>query len=890
MGIMLFMRAMRSCAPAGTALTLGLLAGFGGCTRQEPAKLAPTTAAPEADAGGEALVNPIVGFFDPSWGDSSGADGKGGVRLLVNDDKRLPLVKSSFDEPRRGDEGTAKRPEWLLFHGPEGQSVALDFEWITTPSDKFYGKAWAGGGLAFNPSWQAIDATNARALVLWAKSSVEGIELSLGLHSASKARGKEATGQVNLANHAPDGPLGTTWRRFVIPFAAFPDIEQVDLSSLQQIIFNLTGGYPENERVQVSIDNVYLTGSELVSSIAKLGYLAVSEGILLAWDSNESSAPQYRIHIDGAPVLSVPAKAGTALLPNDSLPPGKVEIQVKPDGLPSPPATLTVTRRSVGRQSARVTLGKPAHIVSPYIFGANWDEISKLVDMGVSVRRWGGNRTTKYNWKQDVDSAGSDWYYLNDEGVPKGTPESQKRYYRFIQETLRAGVDVNFTIPISDWIAKANPGGTRFCSFPTSLYPEQESTDGQGCGNGVRANGDKIWGNDPRLAMVENSVALQREFVKSVVGNFGKASAGGVKFYSMDNEPGLWMHTHRDTMPKGVSAARLAELNLAYAGAVKSVDPSAQVIGFSAWGVMELAGSNLDYTPAGPEGYKREAQRDAERFRERKQHGGDSQFIYLLEQFQKAEARAGRRLIDVVDIHWYPELYAKDSRGEQHRVVADIPFDAKFAAAQWAALREWYDPSFRLAPLFESWTHGENAQYLWDPHHPVIPALKAMLARHYPGTKLAINEYDSGSRSHYHGALLRAAALGIFMQEDVYMASHWFEAEPSQFIYFAHKLYGNYDDRGSRVRGAFVPSQSSNPDLLTFAAKRGTTTWLVLINKSPAERIRASLALGAAPGEFKTYTLAQSLGLRLLERRAKGQAGVVELDLEPYTATLVVFG
>ncbi len=889
MGVMVTLPGSHRLLAVRVAWVLILLAA-GGCARQKPAQVTPAQAASEGGNEARAVLSPVVGYFEPSWGDSSGADGKGGVRLLVNGDKRLPLVESSVDMPAPGDEPTTQRPDWLLFDGPDGQSVALDFEWVTTPADKFYGKAWAGGGLAFNPSWEAIDATGARALVLWAKSSTEGIELSIGLHSASKAKGKEATGQVQLSSHGTEGPLGTTWRRFVIPLTAFPEIEQVDLSGLQQVMFNLTGGYPENERVQVSIDNVYLTSSELVSAVSKLGYLVVRDGVLLAWDSSASSVRQYRIVVNGAPVLSVPAKARSAFLPNDSVPAGQVEIQLQPEGPASPPATLTLTRRTLRSQSARVTLKDPQHQISPYIFGANWSDVSKLTDMGASVRRWGGNRTTKYNWKQDVDSAGSDWYYLNDDGVPQGTPESDKRYYRFIAETLHAGVDVNFTIPISDWIAKANPGGTRLCSFPTRLFPDQESTDGQGCGNGIRANGEKIWGNDPRLSMVENSVALQREFVKSVVRHFGTASSGGVKFYSMDNEPGLWMHTHRDTMPKGVSAARLAELNLAYARAVKSNDPSAQVIGFSAWGVMELAGSNLDFTPPGPEGYKRESQHDGERYRERKQHGGDSQFVYLLKQFRNAEARSGQRLIDVIDIHWYPELYAKNSQGEQHRIVADVPFDAKFAKAQWEALREWYDPKFKLAPSFESWTHGENAKYLWDPHHPVIPALKAILARYYPGTKLAINEYDTGSRSHYHGALLRAAALGIFMQEDVYMASHWFEAEPNQFIYFAHKLYGNYDDRGSRVQGAFVPSQSTNPDLLTFAAKQGTKTWLVLINKNPAERIATSVSLDRAPGQFKTYTLAQSLGLRLLERRAKSQARSVELELEPYTAMLVVFG
>ena len=71
--------------------------------------------------------------------------------------------------------------------------------------------------------------------------------------------------------------------------------------------------------------------------------------------------------------------------------------------------------------------------------------------------------------------------------------------------------------------------------------------------------------------------------------------------------------------------------------------------------------------------------------------------------------------------------------------------------------------------------------------------LTKLIETHYPGTKLAINEYDTGSREHYHGALIRAAALGIFMQENLYMAQNWHQTDDTKFIYFAQKLYGNYD-------------------------------------------------------------------------------------------------
>jgi mannan endo-1,4-beta-mannosidase len=304
--------------------------------------------------------------------------------------------------------------------------------------------------------------------------------------------------------------------------------------------------------------------------------------------------------------------------------------------------------------------------------------------------------------------------------------------------------------------------------------------------------------------------------------------------------------------------------------------------------MLELAGSNEDYLPPGADGHKRQKEnvKESDKWREKKRHGGDSELVYLLKRFKQAEAEQGKRLIDVVDIHWYPELYGKNSKGEKHRVMDDVPYDKVFAPLQWESLREWYDPKFKPTAELESWAAGDNESFLWGPYHPVIPALKKLLDTYYPGTKLAINEYDNGSPEQYQGALLRAAALGIFMQEDLYMAQNWHQTDHKKFIYWAQKLYGNYDGKGSRVGGKFVPSQSTSPDLLSYAATdRGKWT-IVLINKNPAQRVEATIELPGA-GAYRTYTLSETLGLRLLESQGKAQGKRLSLIIPPYAALLV---
>jgi mannan endo-1,4-beta-mannosidase len=291
--------------------------------------------------------------------------------------------------------------------------------------------------------------------------------------------------------------------------------------------------------------------------------------------------------------------------------------------------------------------------------------------------------------------------------------------------------------------------------------------------------------------------------------------------------------------------------------------------------MMELAGSDLDYSSD---------------FSDRKAHGDEPNLMSFVRGMRKASESQGKRLLDVVDVHWYPEVYyVKD--GKKLRLSDDIDFDPVVAEKQFEALREFWDPTFKLADVgLESWafSNGNDAR-LWTPFHPTIPALKGIIDRAWPGTKLAFNEYSSGSGSRYHGALLRTAALGIFMQEDLYMSQVWAQPGKASFSFYAHKLYGNYDGQGGRIRGAFVPTTTSNKDLLVYAARDGARTYVVIVNKNQRQPASAAIRLPAAVRSVQTFTLAESLGLRVFagpRRPASGQQ--VTVHVPAFAAELVV--
>jgi len=116
--------------------------------------------------------------------------------------------------------------------------------------------------------------------------------------------------------------------------------------------------------------------------------------------------------------------------------------------------------------------------------------------------------------------------------------------------------------------------------------------------------------------------------------------------------------------------------------------------------------------------------------------------------------------------------------------------------------------------------------------------MKEWIQDHYPGTKLAINEYNFGELEHINGAITQADVLGIYGREVVDVACLWAPPESQQPGAFAFRMYRNYDgsaSAGRRFGETVLSANSADTDLVSvFAANRdsdGSST-IVLINKT----------------------------------------------------------
>jgi hypothetical protein len=484
------------------------------------------------------------------------------------------------------------------------------------------------------------------------------------------------------------------------------------------------------------------------------------------------------------------------------------------------PTSPVVPARSAAALALHVDAGRPGRAIRPEIYGMNFADPALARELGLTVRRWGGNGTTRYHWEADTSNHAADWFFetLPEDNPDRGRLPDGSAADRFISAGREAGMDTVLTLPLIGWVAR--PGG-RSCGFSVAKYGPQARTDPwwPDCGDGRRPDGKPITGNDPRDANVPADPTFVRRWLDHLVARFGAAGAGGVRYYNLDNEPMLWHETHRDVFPTGLGYDGLLARTLDYARVVKDADPGALTLGPAEWGWTGYFYSALDAAPGGAWW---------EDPKDRRAHGDVPLAAWYLRQLRAAEQREGRRLLDVFDLHYYPQA---------DKVALSGAGDAASRARRLRSTRSLWDPSYHD----ESWI---------DEPVRLIPRMRDWVAAEYPGTGLAIGEYNWGALDDLNGALALALVLGIFGREGVDIALLWDPPAADQPGAFAFRAYRNYDGDGARFGETSLPVQGATEEVNLFAARRaadGAMT-VVLVNGATAAREVQLTVAGHAPG------------------------------------------
>jgi glycosyl hydrolase family 44 len=530
-------------------------------------------------------------------------------------------------------------------------------------------------------------------------------------------------------------------------------------------------------------------------------------------------------------------------------------------------ATL-LAARPAGAATVAVSIDPNAdrHTVSQQIFGMNFGDAAQMSRLKVPVRRWGGNATTRYNWEIDTNNSASDWFFTNYAGsanpatLPNGSAADV-----FVDEIRAAGGEALVTVPLIGWTPVDR---VRRWGFSVAKYGAQQQTEcsatgyaswcNPDAGNGVKPDGSYVTGNDP----ADTSKAIDATFVTRwmahLAGRVGTAAAGGVRLWALDNEPMLWNSTHHDVHPAGTTYDELWSKTAAVGAAIKAQDTGAKVLGPAVWGWCAYFFSGADGCGPGPD---------------RAAHGGEDFLPWYLDQAKAWETAHGTRLLDTLDVHYYPQAGGVALTNDE---------SAATSALRLRTLKSLYDPTY----IDESWIGTDVGQAVY-----LIPRMKAWIAAHYPGTKLAISEYNWGSDDGISGALAQAEALAIFGRESVDLATRWVAPADNTKTEDAFLLYRNYDGAGAQVSGDSVRATSANVDAVgTYAIRGGAggnTLFVLLFNKDTAPQTAAVSVVGGLSGAASLWRFT-AVSRLAAAGSATPAGGSLTLDLPARSATLAV--
>lgn len=351
--------------------------------------------------------------------------------------------------------------------------------------------------------------------------------------------------------------------------------------------------------------------------------------------------------------------------------------------------------------------------------------------------------------------------------------------------------------------------------------------------------------------------------MQHLVATQGAANAGGVKFYALDNEPELWHETHRDVHPAPLDYNELRNRSFDYGAAIKAADPTAQILGYASFGWSGYWYSAYDLEQAALNGYTY--------FPDYATHGNRYQVEWYLQQMAQYEHDHNLRLLDYLDLHFYP----------QNGVDLSTAGGAAKQALRLRSTRALWDPTY----TDESWIGGGDQPAEWRQVR-LIRRMHGWVDTFYPGTKLALTEYNWGGLEHINGALAQADVLGIFGREGLDLAALWnypdtslgydhFETLPGAY---AFRLYRNYNGSGGQFGDVSISAASADQSQLALYAAQRTAdkaVTLMIINKTG----------GALTGNVALAGFTPSGAAQVYRYSAANLTAIVPMADQPVSAT-----
>jgi hypothetical protein len=390
-----------------------------------------------------------------------------------------------------------------------------------------------------------------------------------------------------------------------------------------------------------------------------------------------------------------------------------------------------------------IDLTKSKIPVSPFIYGKNGvlpstflssgttADITKAREAGVRfVRQSGGNNSTKYNWRNQLSSH-PDWYnnvYANNwDNAAKNMLDKMPGVEGMWSFQLIGKSAANTKNNFNDWGFNQSQGWAGV---------------GQNLAGGGQPNKS---GTNNGKALVEGNPALYTMNwpADSTVGIldkwFGPKGLGydktRIRYWDMDNEPEIWSGTHDDVMPTQCTAEEFMQLYFKVAKAARAKHPDIKLVGPVTANEWQWYRYGNDGIPSGGKKY--------------------CWLEFFIKRISEEEKATGIRLLDVIDIHYYPGSTDAATCLQFHRVF----FDRNYV----------YPEANGVHTLNGGWDTSISKEYVLGRCADWLT--KYIGANH--GVGLAITETGMASKDANVQALWYASTMGEFMKNGVTIFTPW---------------------------------------------------------------------------------------------------------------------
>jgi hypothetical protein len=528
--------------------------------------------------------------------------------------------------------------------------------------------------------------------------------------------------------------------------------------------------------------------------------------------------------------------SGRASVPSDWVAIDKVVLSKRDAGAP---ASLSPKRNA----ALRILCSAQAHAISPLIYGS----AVGVWDSGTSANRIGGNPTTRYNWELGAWNSAKDWFFENGKSQDLSAT---------LDEAVQHHAFTALTVPIIGWVAK----DTTSVGFPAAKFSGQRAYDSYRpqAGDGYRPDGKPVTPGPPNETSIPAPPEMIGRWIRNVRDKDRTRGSRGVQMYILDNEPGLWNSTHRDLHPDPLTYDELLDRTLRYATEIRTADPDALIAGPAEWGWLGYNYSAKDM--------------EAGKFLrpDRRAHGDVPLIPWYLSQIAAHEKTSGIRLLDYLDVHFYPAA---------ERVYGDNgAVDAAGRALRLRSTRSLWDPDY----TDESWIDEKIA---------LIPRLKTWVSENHPGLKISIGEWSFGGEHDISGALATAESLGRFGQLGLDAAFYWGGPKPATSTFWAFRAYRNFDGNGARFLDDAL--QTRGEESVSIFASRDPADHrhivAIVVNRDPLFQVTAHIDMSTCgqPATYRSFGYhAGSPSLEALPVASTGVDGLTT-SVPPYALQVI---